>query len=231
MKASRLFGPVAVLALFVSFGLAQESNSGAIVGVVRDPTGAVVAGAAINARNTATNVVREAVSNGDGLYAISGLAPGEYELSARQARFATLTTKKEPATEANDPLRHIEVPLWISFVGVPILSIIGAAVTHQFFGVSWFLAVISLPLIFLLTVICTNSMALTSWTPVGALSKITQFTMGAIDRVNPATNLIPATMTAEIASNAANLLSDIKPGYMLGAKPRQQALPMCSVLR
>jgi uncharacterized oligopeptide transporter (OPT) family protein len=138
--------------------------------------------------------------------------------------FTTLMTKQEPATEANDPLRHIEVPLWISFVGVPLLSIIGAAVTHQFFGVSWFLAVISLPLIFLLTVICTNSMALTSWTPVGALSKITQFSMGAIDRVNPATNLIPATMTAEIASNASNLLSDIKPGYMLGAKPRQQAV-------
>ena len=31
-------------------------------------------------------------------------------------------------------------------------------------------------------------------------------------------------MTAEIASNAANLLSDIKPGYMLGAKPRQQVI-------
>ncbi|CAN5630472.1 hypothetical protein BH18VER1_BH18VER1_22230 [soil metagenome] len=31
-------------------------------------------------------------------------------------------------------------------------------------------------------------------------------------------------MTAEVASNAGNLLSDIKPGYMLGAKPRQQAL-------
>ena len=138
--------------------------------------------------------------------------------------FATLTTKKAPADAATDPLRHIEVPLWVSFVGVPILSIIGAAVTHEFFGVSWFLALISLPLIFLLTVICANSMALTSWTPTGALSKITQFTMGAIDRVNPATNLIPATMTAEIASNASNLLSDIKPGYMLGAKPRQQAV-------
>jgi uncharacterized oligopeptide transporter (OPT) family protein len=48
--------------------------------------------------------------------------------------------------------------------------------------------------------------------------------MGAIDRVNPASNLIPAGMTAEISANAANLLSDIKPGYMLGAKPRQQAV-------
>jgi uncharacterized oligopeptide transporter (OPT) family protein len=136
--------------------------------------------------------------------------------------FRSLAKKAAPAE--SDPLRHIELPLWLSFVGVPILSVLGAWVTHQFFGVSWFLALISLPLIFLLTVISTNSMALTSWTPTGALSKITQFTMGAIDRVNPATNLIPATMTAEISSNASNLLSDIKPGYMLGAKPRQQAI-------
>jgi uncharacterized oligopeptide transporter (OPT) family protein len=112
----------------------------------------------------------------------------------------------------------------MSFVGVPDLSVLGAWVTHEFFGVPWLLAFVSLPLIFVLTVICTNSMALTSWTPTGALSKITQFTMGAIDRTNPASNLIPAGMTAEIALNAANLLSDIKPGYMLGAKPRQQAI-------
>jgi len=90
--------------------------------------------------------------------------------------------------------------------------------------VPWLLALISLPLIFVLTVICTNAMALTSWTPTGALSKITQFTMGAIDRTNPASNLLPAGMTSEVASNAANLLSDIKPGYMLGGKPRHQAV-------
>jgi uncharacterized oligopeptide transporter (OPT) family protein len=48
--------------------------------------------------------------------------------------------------------------------------------------------------------------------------------MGAIDRTNPASNLIPAGMTSEIAANASNLLSDIKPGYMLGGKPRQQAI-------
>lgn len=123
-----------------------------------------------------------------------------------------------------DVLGHIELPLWMSAVGVPLFSVLGAWVTHAFFGVPWLLAFVSLPLIFVLTVICTNSMALTSWTPTGALSKITQFTMGAIDRANPASNLIPAGMTAEIASNAANLLSDIKPGYMLGAKPRQQAI-------
>ncbi len=124
----------------------------------------------------------------------------------------------------SDVLRHIELPLWMSAVGVPLFSALGAWATHAFFGVPWLLAFVSLPLIFVLTVICTNSMALTSWTPTGALSKITQFSIGALDRSNPASNLIPAGMTAEIASNAANLLSDIKPGYMLGGKPRHQAI-------
>jgi OPT family oligopeptide transporter len=132
--------------------------------------------------------------------------------------------KSETVPDGDDILARIELPLWMSWVGVPILSVIGAWITHAFFGVPWLLSFIALPLIFLLTVICTNSMALTSWTPTGSLSKITQFTMGAIDRANPASNLIPAGMTAEIAANAANLLSDIKPGYMLGAKPRQQAI-------
>ena len=123
-----------------------------------------------------------------------------------------------------DVLRHIEFPLWISAIGIPVFSVLGAGVSHEFFGVPWLLAFISLPLIFVLSIICANSMALTSWTPTGALAKITQFSMGAIDRANPASNLIPAGMTSEIAANASNLLSDIKPGYMLGAKPRQQAV-------
>ncbi len=132
--------------------------------------------------------------------------------------------KRRSKNQGADVLKHIEFPLWISALGVPVFSVLGAWVTHEFFGVPWLLAFISLPLIFVLSVICTNSMALTSWTPTGSLSKITQFTMGAIDRTNPASNLIPAGMTAEIASNSANLLSDIKPGYMLGGKPRQQAI-------
>jgi uncharacterized oligopeptide transporter (OPT) family protein len=132
--------------------------------------------------------------------------------------------KKDAVAVGPDLLASIELPLMLSYIGVPIFSVLGAWVTHLFFGVPWLLSFISLPLIFVLAVICANSMALTSWTPTGALSKITQFTIGAIDRTNPASNLIPAGMTGEISANASNLLSDIKPGYMLGAKPRQQAI-------
>lgn len=139
--------------------------------------------------------------------------------------FKNLRGKKKG--KGKDVLAGIELPLWISYVGVPILSLLGTWLTHLFFGVPIGLALLSLPLVFVLTVICVNSMALTSWTPTSSLSKITQFSIGAIDRTNPASNLITAGMTAEVASNAGNLLSDIKPGYMLGAKPRQQAIGHC----
>jgi uncharacterized oligopeptide transporter (OPT) family protein len=135
-----------------------------------------------------------------------------------------LRQRRSPSSREVDPLREIELPLWLSYVGVPVFGFLGVWMGNAFFGVPWLAGFLSLPLILVLSVICTNSMALTSWTPTGALSKITQFTIGSLDRSNPASNLIPAGMTAEVASNAANLLSDIKPGYMLGAKPRQQAI-------
>lgn len=135
-----------------------------------------------------------------------------------------LFKKDVDADQGKDVLAHIEVPLWISYLGVPVFSLLGVWATHTFFGVPWLFAFVSLALVYLLTVICINSMALTSWIPTSGLSKITQFSMGALDRSNPATNLIPAGMSAEVASSAASLLSDIKPGYMLGGKPRHQVL-------
>jgi OPT family oligopeptide transporter len=127
-------------------------------------------------------------------------------------------------SNAHDPVAHIELPLKVSFIGLPILGVACAWMAHEWYGVPIWMTIVALPLIFALSLICTNAMALTSWTPTGALSKIPQFTFGMIDRANPAVNLMTAGITASVAGNAANLLSDIKPGYMLGGKPRQQAL-------
>jgi OPT family oligopeptide transporter len=137
--------------------------------------------------------------------------------------------RKKPTAhgQSNDVLRHIELPLSVSYVGIPILGAIGVWLTHWFFNVPWLLAVAAVPMTFVLTIICTTSMGLTSWTSTSTMAKITQITLGAIDRSNPATNLMTGGMTSEVALNGANLLSDIKPGYMLGAKPRQQAIGHC----
>jgi uncharacterized oligopeptide transporter (OPT) family protein len=123
-----------------------------------------------------------------------------------------------------DVLRHIEVPLWISWVGIPIVGAVGVWMAHDWFGVKIIYGALAIPLIILLTLIAANATALTSITPTGSLSKITQFTFGVMNPSHPPTNLMTACMTTEVASNASNLLMDIKPGYMLGGKPRHQVL-------
>ncbi|MDM7915087.1 MAG: OPT/YSL family transporter [Candidatus Eisenbacteria bacterium] len=131
------------------------------------------------------------------------------------------------AAAGSDPLASIELPLWVSFVGVPIIGAIGVWMTHAWFGVRIDMGALAIPLILVLTLIAANSTALTGITPTGSLSKIPQFLFGSLHPKHPPTNLMTALMCTEVASNASNLLMDIKPGYMLGAKPRQQAIGHC----
>ncbi len=137
--------------------------------------------------------------------------------------FAGLFKKRK----SSDVLAHIELPLWISLVFGPIAGAIGVWMAHDWFGVHWLFGGGAILLIALLTIIAANSTALTGITPTGSLSKIPQFLFGSLDPKHPATNLMTGVMCIEVASNASNLLMDIKPGYMLGAKPRQQALGHC----
>lgn len=134
--------------------------------------------------------------------------------------FKGLTSKKT----TDDALKDIEVPLWISLVGIPIMSVVAAVLSYQFFHVPIWASLVGLPLTFVLSLVAANSTALTSTTPVGATSKITQLFYGMIRPGDIKSNLATAGITAEIVSNSSNLLMDIKPGYMLGAKPRQQAI-------
>lgn len=135
--------------------------------------------------------------------------------------FRTITGKSK---KGNDVLKDIELPLWISWVGMPIVGAVGVWMAHDWFGVNWWFGALSIPLIIFLSLIAASSTALTGTTPTGALSKIPQFTFGAMDPLHPPTNLMTGVMCVEVASNASNLLMDIKPGYMLGGKPRHQAV-------
>ena len=123
-----------------------------------------------------------------------------------------------------DVLRDIELPMRVFVIGIPIIGFITVMLAHQFFNVEIWLGAIAIPMVFVFTLIAANSTALTSITPTGALGKLTQLTYGALAPGNVTTNLMTAGITGEVASNSSNLLMDIKPGYMLGAKPRQQAI-------
>jgi uncharacterized oligopeptide transporter (OPT) family protein len=124
----------------------------------------------------------------------------------------------------DDVLEKIELPMWIFAVGIPIFGAITVYLGHLWFGIEWWLGLIAIPLVFIFTLIAVTSTGLTAITPGGALGKLTQITYGALAPGNVTTNLMTAGITSEVSLNASNLLMDIKPAYMLGGKPRHQAI-------
>src|SRR5271165_6119930 len=59
---------------------AQIVETGTITGVVRDNTGAVIAKAQVNIRNTATGLITSTVTDSQGIYVSPPLDPGDYNL-------------------------------------------------------------------------------------------------------------------------------------------------------
>jgi uncharacterized oligopeptide transporter (OPT) family protein len=123
-----------------------------------------------------------------------------------------------------DCVKHIEFPLWVSLIGVPLAGAYLVWIAHWFFGVRIWLGIVAVPLVFIFTLIGVNSTALTSITPTGALGKITQLVYAGLAPGNITTNIATAGIGAEVAGGASNLIQNIKPGYMLGGKPRLQAI-------
>ncbi|WP_373049549.1 OPT family oligopeptide transporter [Vulgatibacter sp.] len=123
-----------------------------------------------------------------------------------------------------DPLAHIEVPgSW--FVWGTALS--GAACVlmgHYLFDVSWWMGILAVLATFLLSVVAARATGETDVTPIGAMGKITQLTYGVIAPSNITTNLMTASVTAGAASHSADLLTDLKSGYLLGGNPRKQTI-------
>ena len=91
-RSSRLLPVLLRLALLLVLavipGFAQ-TDTGSIVGTVRDASGVAVAGAKVEITNTATAVTRAFVTNSDGEYQALQLIPGTYTVKASQPGFAT----------------------------------------------------------------------------------------------------------------------------------------------
>lgn len=80
-----------ILLLAGSVGIfAQDITSGTIQGTVSDEQGAVVAGATVEARNTATNFSKSFTTEADGRFTFLSMPPGRYVVTAAKPGFAKL---------------------------------------------------------------------------------------------------------------------------------------------
>src|SRR3954468_8399890 len=92
-RLPRLIIPMlACLAIMLTGSLASaQTDTGRIAGVVRDPNRAVVAGAAVVARNERTGEERTATTDAEGLYQIPALKASNYTVKVSAPNFAANT--------------------------------------------------------------------------------------------------------------------------------------------
>jgi uncharacterized oligopeptide transporter (OPT) family protein len=130
--------------------------------------------------------------------------------------------------DAHDPIAAIETPAsW--FVGGQLFGLIGLAwLGHRTFGMPYWETVVAVLLSFALALVACRVTGETDTTPVGAMGKITQLTFGAISPGHVNSNLMGANITAAAAGASADLLTDLKSGYLLGAHPRKQFIAQFS---
>ena len=85
--AKLLFMTVIALALAASATAQTQVAAADLSGTVTDPTGAVVSGAVVHAKNNATGISRTVIADSEGNYLFIGLPPGDYEVSAEAPTF------------------------------------------------------------------------------------------------------------------------------------------------
>src|SRR5207253_6011781 len=84
------FLAILTMTLLLASGSAKaQLSAGSVTGIVRDPTGSVVAKASVTLRNVDTMVQHTTVSNDAGNYVFLSLGPGRYALEASASGFAT----------------------------------------------------------------------------------------------------------------------------------------------
>jgi uncharacterized oligopeptide transporter (OPT) family protein len=117
---------------------------------------------------------------------------------------------------------RIEAPMSWFAIGQIVSLVALAWLGHASFGMPIWQSLIAVALSFLLALVACRVTGETDTTPVGAMGKVTQLAFGALSPGNVNVNLMSANVTAGAATSAADLLTDLKSGYLLGANPRQQ---------
>lgn len=153
----------------------------------------------------------------------SGLTSFALDWRSVSRSFAGLSRifkKKQHA--AHDPLAEVECPdAWFP-LGFALLGPVVVILMWWLFAIPVWAGVIAVPLAVVMGFVAARVTGETDVTPTKALGPVTQLVYGVVTPGNLAGNLMSANVTGGIGLHAADLLTDLKSGYLLGANPRQQ---------
>jgi uncharacterized oligopeptide transporter (OPT) family protein len=167
---------------------------------------------------------RWALWGGTSIMVFSSLT--QVALNWRTVVRAFMLFKKEERSSIHDAVDPIEVPNSWLVIGLIPITIGIIAVQYFAFQISIWLGLISVAFSFVVSLVCCRATGETDTAPIGAMGKVTQLLYAVLPGAKgiAATNLMAAGTTAAAAGAAADLLTDLKSGYLLGANPRRQFL-------
>ena len=111
------------------------------------------------------------------------------------------------------------------FLAGQLFSLVGLAwLAKQSFNMPYWQSTVAVLLTFILALVACRVTGETDTTPIGAMGKVTQLIFAGLNQGNMNVNLMSANITAGAAASSADLLTDLKSGYLLGANPRKQFL-------
>jgi OPT family oligopeptide transporter len=166
-------------------------------------------------------IVKWSVWFGSALLLTSGLLSFAFSWRTVARAFGSMGSAMK-GTDQQDPAEAVEAPMKWFLIGIGLLGPVAIFLEWYFFGIKWYLGILSVLLSFFIAVVACRATGETDTTPTGALGKVTQLTFGALDPGNVTTNLMTANVTGGIGLHSADLLTDLKTGYLIGASPRQQ---------
>ena len=139
------------------------------------------------------------------------------------------TFRRSPAGEEVDafepPDQRVPNSWWLG--GLALGTIAATSVMYFVFGIPVWMTLIAVALSAVLAAIAVRSTGETDINPVGGMGKVTQLAFAGVAPGQIPTNLMSAAVTGAGASQAGDMMHDLKTGRMLGASPRKQILAQC----
>ncbi len=121
-------------------------------------------------------------------------------------------------------MEKIEVPFVWMVIGMVPITIAMVIIQMVAFEISWWAGLIAVAMSFVLSLVASRATGETDTTPIGAMGKVMQLLFAVLKPGMVQPNLASAGIAANSASSCADLLTDLKIGYLLGANPRRQFL-------
>ena len=91
-----------LVVLLIPVAVSAQVSGGTLSGKVTDSTGALIPGAQVAIRNTATGITTSLVANEEGIYRASNLLAGDYEITASAPNFNSFLQKGVTLTVGGD---------------------------------------------------------------------------------------------------------------------------------